>query len=221
MIVGFIHVYAKNNWRSIFDELYGRIVSSQLIDIARLVVVGVVHDKGDSPELGYLGRDKICLAYCLDRPEYEQSLTLYTLWRHCKRFSGHVFYVHTKGVTHKRSPAQDDWRSLMGYFNLNRWCDCKEALKSGDMAGVNWHLGEGYQGASAAKCGGVPVTPHFSGNFWWANNSYIRRLPEPFPIKKSKYECEFWHGLGNPRIAELYHSGVRHHRTRYPKEKYL
>jgi len=234
-ITGFIHAYAINDWRLMVDTQIYKIKRFGLMDKLDSLYIGIVYHEADGapnshfdnyPFLSPEENKKLKVVYCLNHPEYEQSLTLHALWIRCQRTDGYVFYIHTKGVSHilpGRRVFQDDWRNMMEYYIIEKHEECLHYFNAtkADIIGTNWHLGDGYMGATPRMCGGLKATPHFSGNFWWARNEYIRKLPEIFPIKKSKYECEFWIGLANPKVLEIWNSGVFHHIHLYPKRMYF
>lgn len=220
MIYGFIHVYTVNDWKDIFERQVDRIVESGLYAEASKIFVGINGEE----RLGYwltMSYPKFEILYQFSKPELEQSLTL-TFARifAMDKMETDIFYIHSKGVTHKNSRAQNDWREMMEYYVIDQYEVCRRELdEDADIAGVNWHLGEGWMGATAKKCGGITPTPHFSGNFWWATVEYLKDLPSLFPLV-NKYQCEFWIGLNNPRVAELWRTGLHHHRVPHPKENY-
>ena len=221
MIYGFMHVYQVNHWKSIVNEQIQKMINSNLFTWMEKLYIGV---NGDTRINFYRDlNDKIEVLYQVMYPELYEAMTLSFLRIFCQNLcdNDYVFYVHTKGVS--RTPEKQnyaDWRHLMEHFVIERYQKCIDELENGsDIVGVNWHLGEGYQSATAAKCGGTPVTPHFSGNFWWAAAGYIKTLPALYPMI-SKYDCEFWHGLADPLVSELWNSGVRHHKHGYHEDSY-
>jgi hypothetical protein len=218
MIYGFIHVYTVNNWQEIFENQLMRLNRSRLLGRCEKIFVGINGNAGNW--INSLS-DKIQVVYQFDKPELEQSLTLsFIRFFAITKVARHtVFYIHTKGVTHN-SATQNDWRNLMEYFTIDRHEKCVEELEKSDIVGVNWHLGEGYMGATSKKALGAEVTPHFSGNFWWANTNYLTKLPPLYPLD-SKYQCEFWIGKGNPKVSELWRSGIHHHRHQYSESNYI
>ena len=217
-IYGFIHIYTVNNWQEIIEEQFLKMNKSGLLDKTERIFVGI--NGGDGQWINSLD-DKVKVLYQFHKPELEQSLTLSWL-----RFfaaverDAKIFYIHTKGVTHINSIPQTDWRHMMEYFVLTKYEVCLQELEKSDIVGTNWHLGRGYMGAHSKKAGGIEVTPHFSGNFWWSNTKYLRTLPPLFPLI-SKYSCEFWIGKGRPKVSELWHSGIHHHRNPYPESNYM
>lgn len=89
-----------------------------------------------------------------------------------------LLYLHTKGVTsidnHLKTGGAATfknyhyWRQFLNWGVIERWRDCVAALDTQDIAGVNYYR---------------EPTPHFSGNFWWANSSYIKTLPDPATVE--------------------------------------
>ena len=135
----------------------------------------------------------------------------------------YVLYIHHKGITHIGNSAVDDWRDLMMYFNVTKWQDCVDKLDQGyDTAGVLWR--DDYQYI------------HYSGNFWWATSSYIKKQPAfcmpaennylgqfgfGTPGHPHKMDCEFWIGIGKPKAYCFQKFTVDHYFTRYPPELYV
>ena len=220
MMYGFMHVYTVNNWEEIVVNQLRKIEDSLLSVWMETLYVGI-NGPAKCSCSAIFQHPKIEVLYCVDQPVLEQSLTL-SFMRNFASASEHnnqVLYMHTKGVTHKDDMPQVDWRTMMEYYTITRWKDCVKELEESEVAGVNWHLGEGHMGATSKKCGGEEVTPHFSGNFWWANTEYLKSLPALYPLI-SKYQCEFWIGKGDPLVAELWNSGIHNHRHRYPPFNY-
>jgi hypothetical protein len=220
MIYGFMHVYTVGDWKRIVVNQLKKIEESLLGVWMETLYVGI----NGPPQASYSAifqHPKIEVLYCVDKAELEQSLTLSFLrnFASVSEDNHKVFYIHTKGVTHKDSIPQADWRTMMEYYTITRFKECLKELEESDIVGTNWHFGEGHMGATSKKCGGIDVTPHFSGNFWWANTAYLSKLPVLYPLV-SKYQCEFWIGKGNPFVAELWNSGMHHHRHPYPEAMY-
>lgn len=151
--------------------------------------------------------------------------TLKSLKDYCDNASEetYVLYIHHKGVTRIGNQAVNDWRDLMMYFNVTKWRECVEQLDNGhDTAGVLWR--------------GNYHHLHYSGNFWWARSSYIKKLPEVrMPVENNyfgqfglgppgylhKMDAEFWIGLGNPNAYSFQEVTVGHYITRYPPGLYV
>jgi len=220
-IYGFMHVYMVNDWEEIINGQLFKMKNSGLWDKMDQLLVGYIDSESlyqTVPEI--FKDDKIRIMYCSKDPTIYESLTLanlqYTSWS----VDGYVFYIHTKGVTKKGNPFQKDWRELMEYFIIERYELCLRELENNDIVGINWHFGEGHLGAKKKYSGGIPITPHFSGNFWWATTDYIRRLPNLIPIE-GRYNCEFWIGKEFPKVVEVWNMGKSPHKTLYPKYYYV
>jgi len=226
-IFGFAHVYMVHNWSEIFESQLEKIKASGLYDKLEKIFVGL-NSQSEVPGFGPIlhfneevfNDKKVEILYYINKPDLYETLTLSFLHKFCCESNVRVFYIHTKGVSRNSPQCQIDWRNLMEYFVIEKHKLCLQELVLNDIVGVNWHLGEGYMNASSKKCEDTEVTPHFSGNFWWANSDYIKRLPPLYPVK-SKYECEFWIGKINPFVAELWHSDVYHHRNTYASSIYI
>ena len=215
MIFGFMHVYQVHNWNEIVEKQLYRIKKSGLWDKIDRLFIGLV---GKEPTRIY--EKKIKILYHIDKPDLYEGLTLTMLHLYSNGFDGKVFYIHTKGVSRNSPKRFTDWRRMMEHYTIDRHETCLNELESNDVVGCNWHLGKGFMGASSTKAEGTKVAPHFSGNFWWANTDYIKKLPILYPLK-SRYDCEFWIGKGEPLIAELWHSNIRHHTEIYPESNYI
>lgn len=135
----------------------------------------------------------------------------------------YALYIHQKGVRHMNTSSVHAWRRYMQYFNIERWRDCVARLDEGyDCVGVDWR---------------DDPWKHFSGNFWWARSSYIKKLPSwrrpkhvgyqrQFghivydPYEDYRMENELWIGLSNPKWFSMHEANTPHYQVAYPPEKY-
>jgi len=144
----------------------------------------------------------------------------------------YIGYAHLKGVSRDDITDQKavDWRRHLSYWTIDKWKENIEMLDAGyETSGPNWMEHQ---------------WRHYSGNFWWANSNYIRRLaPLPDPSKRTwgveseylknvildpgnvRFEAEAWIGSADPKTAELHHSPVVldnsfHYRFTYPESNY-
>ena len=112
-------------------------------------------------------------------------------------------YFHTKGVSHGVKQSTNggfssetvhnvrQWRKVMEYFTITKWRDCVAALGEADACGVEW--GRRW-----------PVeAPHFSGNFWWANGSYLSRCRL---LYRSRFDAEYFIGTADPKVVNFFAS---------------
>jgi hypothetical protein len=107
-----------------------------------------------------------------------------------------IAYIHSKSIT-SISKQTNRWRKVLEYGVIEKWNDNIQSLENGyDASGILW-LGN-----------------HFSGNFWWAKSSYLKRLPRPVLEKwdccpadnfwNTRVRYEFWIGLMNPKVNIIY-----------------
>ena len=101
-----------------------------------------------------------------------ENYTMRKIYRDCMESSEpfNVCYIHSKGITAHlkeeltRQSMYALWRQFLDWGVIENWKACVDALKSHDIAGVNFY---------------EYPSKHFSGNFWWAKSDYIKRLPDP------------------------------------------
>lgn len=166
-----------------------------------------------------------------DRPNLWEYPTLDFMKTHCDQSDDefYVCYLHLKGLSRPGDTTATDWRKFMEYYTIERWQDCVDELnRNFDTVGPNFI---------------EKPWPHYSGNFWWAKASYIRKLeklPHPdtlqwgtpskyteavYDVGNFRYDHEAWIGTGNPVWAELGTSPGKqepgwHYRNNYPRELY-
>lgn len=158
----------------------------------------------------------------------------------------YILYFHIKGITKLHHRGIHDWRRYMEYWHIDRWQDCIAKLDEGhDTCGTNYIHGE-FIGADHK----VHDWPHYSGGFWWARTSYIKKLnklPHPdnyvmgtispltgYVIDRDlyRYDHEAWIASGQPNWCEIHSSpGCRrddtkgtypgwHYHYTYPESNY-
>jgi hypothetical protein len=136
---------------------------------------------------------------------------------------GATLYLHTKGVTQPLNACIDDWRRVMLHFTVLEWRDSLQALQASSACGVDYQP--------------KPMR-HFSGNFWWARDSYLRSLPsideaiKQRPPRRNawsrhrlsqRHMAEFWIGMGHGNLASLHQTRIdiyERHLHRYPEHLY-
>lgn len=90
-----------------------------------------------------------------------------------------ILYLHTKGVTRPLSEEfYHEWRRVMMEGLVVNWRKNLLSLNGHDAVGVNWWTKHN----------------HFSGNFWMATPSWIRKLPKFDTYYRDRYSCERWIG---------------------------
>lgn len=194
----YFHIAAVGKYQEIFDEIYYQIINSKLIDNIDSVNLCVVGENN----LFIKPNEKIKIHENSSVEEGEFfTLNLIKSFSESVNEEHKILYIHTKGVTTPNNPCIDDWRHYMTYFNVNQYKNCLEILDEYDSCGVDL-VDE--------------PTVHYSGNFWWANSSYIKKLPtineikfpKTPPILSIRHNCEFWIGMGNGNLKSLWNSNI-------------
>ena len=168
-----------------------------------------------------------------DESKFE-GLTLELLHTYCqeRKHLKAVGYIHTKGIRLISSPdctddsfkAVNSWRHLLERVTIDKWQECTHRLGQFDAAGANYRSSP---------------WPHFGGNFWWANASYVSGLISPqvgkFPetpydwinaddprrkVMIERLDFERWIGLNNPDCYSLYGYPFSHLGQDLPPEFY-
>lgn len=98
---------------------------------------------------------------------------------------GFTLYFHTKGCANNASLKKSvlSWDELMSYITIDRWNDCIKKLENYNCIGANFIMGA--------------MPKHFSGNFWWARNDYIKKLQRVDHPNTWRFHYEFWIGYVN------------------------
>ena len=160
---GFVHVCCLGAYREVTWEIVHALLESRLYDRSAVIELGVLGSEADQQFVESLIRPfpRFRIAYrSTDLGEYEFP-TLGLLQDACQTWDGPVYYLHTKGVSH--SPYNQYpryWRQLMLDHIVTNHELCLAELANADTVGANW------------------AGQFYSGNFWWAQPSHIRRLPD-------------------------------------------
>lgn len=142
-----------------------------------------------------------------------EGQTLYHVWQHAQNNNGAVLYFHSKGITTPGNPTVHDWRRMMQYFLIDKWEVCIAQLRTHDV---------------------VTTKSQWLGNFWWANCSHLRQLPNP--INSNEYVThdnsimpgqnnyrlafEIWHSYRSPSTYYMHETTVNHYQSFYPPDCY-
>ena len=189
----YFHIATIGKYQDIFDEIYSQIIESNLINQVGSINLCIV-GQGD---LMIQENDKIKIYQDSDISSGEFfTLDLLKTFSDSVVQNHKILYLHTKGVTTPDNPCIDDWRKYMTYFNINQYEKCLYSLNQYDSCGVDLVN---------------DPTLHYSGNIWWANSSYIKKLPtineikfpKTPPILSIRHNAEFWIGMGNGNLKSL------------------
>lgn len=210
----YFHIATIGKYQDIFDEIYSQIIESNLINQVGSINLCIV-GQGD---LIIQENDKIKIYQDSDISSGEFfTLDLLKTFSDSVEQNHKILYLHIKGVTTPDNPCIDDWRKYMTYFSINQYEKCLYSLNQYDSCGVDLVN---------------DPTLHYSGNIWWANSSYIKKLPtineikfpKTPPILSIRHNAEFWIGMGNGNLKSLWNSNINvyeRHLHQYPKIKYV
>jgi hypothetical protein len=117
-------------------------------------------------------------------------------------------YIHSKGVTQgaidvtARGRNVALWRMFMEYYVVENYRVCVDVLLGHgyDTCGAEWYNYFWWSHPLHSF-----ITPHYSGNFWWATGRYLAKLRHSTP-GVSHVGPEMWIGLQNPRAWSLHNS---------------
>ena len=208
-----LHVNEPESWQTMYQAQMGALWLTGVADAAQDVFICI---NGDMDQVAG-PPNAICTQ---NPPSQEETPTLRKLHAWClDNPDAGVLYFHSKGTSHlgtQRHTFVEDWRLNMEYFVLHNWEECIDYLEEGyDAVGINWQTETGYGDQ-----------PHFSGGFWWANSNYIASLGTEYLDHPVRYYREFWIGSGNPKVKNLWESGMnvlgdaKHYHKHYSKSNY-
>lgn len=183
------HTAAMGNWQEVVTEQLA------LLKSVDLPMVDCTHvGYGLTWLLDEAKRQGVTLNICDHSTHLEQyeKAAIRRVQSLAMRSNEPILYLHTKGVSAPDVENKRKWRLLMQEHVVKNWEQHAGALSEFDAVGVNWIDSK--------------RTPHFSGNFWVARPSWLRKLPDFDQYHKKfrrriRYErctCEFWIG-SNPR----------------------
>ena len=189
----FYHILQINHWQDLFEQQFNSLQESGLLDAASYVHLGINGSVSPTNDLTKINAIKKNLK------NYSEADTLTDLYKFCAENEDYkVLYLHTKGVTYPKSNHhQFCWLTYMDYFNVKNWRKCEKLLGVYDCVGTDWTT---YHPDLKTN-----VPPHYSGNFWWANASYIKTLDLSY-LYSDENNLEFWVGTGNPKYYNFYSS---------------
>lgn len=211
----FIHVYQFANWQQIFEEQIVKLQQSGLYDNADYIHIGI---NGSAP-LPYE-------FYKFNRVKYNTNIdleadTLSDLQSFCISNPDYkVLYLHSKGVTHFGHSSYtniESWRRYLEHFVVSKWRDCIEKLDEYDTVGTEWEI--------IANIANTEIfSPHYAGNFWWANAGYVSKLNRDFLYERNnwpRWQGEFWIGTENPKYFNFKTTGKNKYYQLIDQSEYM
>lgn len=208
-IAVFYHVYQANDWKKLFQEQINSLIVSGIYDECDFIHIGINGDQ----ELPFV-LDKMKVHY--NENKILEANTLQSLWEFCKENQDYrVMYFHTKGLTHTTeyncSITTNAWRIYLEYFVIHKWKTCLEDLNSYDCVGAEWIDETKFLDPELQEFT-YEHNPHYSGNFWWSNASYISQLDINFIYNEerglTRWKSEIWIGTKNPNYKSYHNSGI-------------
>ena len=192
----FYHLCQIGNWLEIYPEQICKLQFSGLYDSADSIHIRI---NGDLQMPFFLDKANMETNSRFDS-EIDTLLSLYDFSQ--KNPDYKILYMHTKGVSYHHTIYGDEksshWRKYLEYFCIDRWNECINLLDNYDCVGTEWKSQETeYDGP-----------PHYAGNFWWANASYINKLDVNFleNAPHGRHNSEFWIGTGSPKNYNFFNS---------------
>ena len=189
-----------------------------LKNIPKLFETVFINNIGNT--LGPFNNPKIKVIEYSSDPTLYEIPTLNRIQQFCQdnHHNVNVLYIHTKGVSYPDDYQEEsDWIDMMLHFLYDP--KCLYLLNEYETLGCNYttdgfnYSPEGYVTTRAP--------PHYSGNFWWAQSEYLKKLKKIPETDVNKNDGEYWLMKGNPKYHELHHSGINHFKHRYTPEKYI
>jgi hypothetical protein len=207
--IAYYHAYLVGDWRALVHEQIALL--RRHVPVSELVCFAVAPDPHTPKDFRLLVDDLWAapVRYHFQSQGNEvdgiNALRAYVEWTENEAA---VLFFHTKGITKPGDQKIQDWRHLMEYFTIERYQRALETLDLGfDVVGCNFLSRE------------APIANHFSGNFWWARLSHLRRLPQ-IGSNTDKNLSESWVTSHGGTFGSLHESGIDHYLEAYPRSRY-
>jgi len=210
-IRGVIHICQKGDWKRALRMLVDGLYSRGLLTVTDQIDLCVVSDT--EMDTSYI-IPKSTYHFMGPTELYERPSLLY-LQSLAKQDTEEVYYwyLHTKGLRwfgNEKEQNVLDWIQLLLYWNCTVWQHAVDALNDGyETYGCN---------ETSVVFPGFPPTSHYSGNFWWARSSYLRKLPDK--IGSNYFHPEFWITSASPKLFCAFRSGIDHYYRSFPPHYY-
>lgn len=196
----FYHLPSLNDYKARFCSTYEKAMNCGLLDkIDNFFVIT------DSDSTQFLNMLNVNVVKISGMPISERPTLMYLKKFACKN-DGYSLYLHCKGSSRQCDQRIQDWVDMLEYFCIKQFKQCINELENGyNVVGCNFKKDAD--------------EPHFSGNFWWANNNYLATLPEL--NSDDRIRCEMWIGKGvNFRAKSLHNTTINHYNETYPASNY-
>lgn len=193
-IYGVYHVMLDEGWEKLVRRQITNLKVSGLLEASSRLYISCISAKTEDVNklLEIIDSDKVEIISNLTDPKVYEYPALKYIKELADKEDCLFYYFHTKGISYQ-SLATDNkrflsfkakinaWREMMEYFIFSQWKVAVNILNAGfDSYG----------------CYRWPPKHYtmFSGSFWWANASLIRRLPafNEETIAKNRFYSEIW-----------------------------
>ena len=203
----FYHLYQTELSGLIYQQQMHRLHASGLMDACDFIHIGVVGEH----EL--FSRPKKAQVLYNRRLTKDEGETVESVYRFCKLNPNYkVLFFHAKGASRQFVPQLHAWRMFLEYIVIDRWKECIKKLKTYDAVGAKLRM---------------HPSPHFSGNFWWANANYVATLDENFLYTEGehgKIDRELMIGSGDrfdPCDLHHVHKEMNMYDTIFTEDNYI
>jgi len=202
----FYHISCINNWKEIVESQLTRIKTSGLYDKVKNIYCFLVDPTSNveyETNVEYIEKYGEKIKVLLVEKSGNEIITLSNIKKYIE-YNDRFLYIHSKGVTRCNEPYYknvEDWRKLMEFFLIDNYQKCIEELNNYDAIGINY----------------VNTPKHFSGNFWWTNFCYYKKLNDIIENEETHIFS------GNPKYISLFQSGLEgygHYNNQYPETMY-
>jgi hypothetical protein len=210
----YFHIATMGHYQDIVDEIFDSMIDSGLINYADEILLSIVgqgeilHPEFKNIQLARFNNIEIGEFFTLNKIK---------IFSDSVEDNYKILYIHTKGVSTPDNQCITDWRNYMTYFNIRRYEICLRELLEYDTCGVD---------LVNEPC------KHYSGNFWWANSLFIKKLPRIDEICNinSKYiltlrhNAEFWICMSEGKYKSLHNTNINvyeRHLHRYNTNNYV
>jgi glycosyltransferase involved in cell wall biosynthesis len=167
----FYHVYQFGDWVKLFNHQIVKLQQSGVYDEAEYIHIGVNGSWRMPYDLAKVN------SVVRNKNVKSEENTLADLYNFCKNNpEWKVLYINMLGVT---NPDKNTLREYQEQFVIDNWMECVNKLDEYDCVGTQW------------------TGDHYSGNFWWANASYINKL------ELNRISSKNWIGSQQPKHFNL------------------
>jgi predicted O-methyltransferase YrrM len=161
----FYHISTINDFYERFLKTFNKVINSNLINNIDTFYVSLNGDKSLIEKFKIHPKIKVIN---LSKNFPNEGLTTNYLRKFAiENPNGNTLYLHSKGITKRPEEIENvnAWVDYMEYFLIEKWGNCIEILKNKNTVGTEMKT--------------PPVAKyHYCGNFWWAKNNYLSKLPE-------------------------------------------